>query len=196
MVRTAEKIRKTSETEIAIRLNLDGTGIYKFDTRIPFFEHMLSHLSLQSGMDLDLGVRGDLEIDCHHSVEDAAIVLGQSIQQALGEKRGIRRYGHFTLPMDETLTTAAVDFGGRPYYQYTGPALAGKIGIYDLELTDEFLQKLSIHTMMNLHVIVHYGKNVHHIHESIFKALGRAMGMAWEITGGPQGKIASTKGGI
>lgn len=186
--------RKTSETDIKLALNLRGTGKYKFDTEIPFFEHMLSHVCKHGLIDMDLWLRGDIEIDCHHSVEDTAILLGTIIHKQLGDKAGIRRYGHYTLPMDEVLTTVAVDFGGRYHYKYTGPELVGKFGIYDAELSLEFLQKFALNAKMNLHVVVHYGDNRHHIHESIFKALGKALRMAIEIDPAAGGAIPSTKG--
>ncbi|TGK07195.1 imidazoleglycerol-phosphate dehydratase HisB [Leptospira semungkisensis] len=186
--------RKTSETDIKLALNIRGTGKYQFDTQIPFFEHMLSHVSKHGLIDLDLWLRGDIEIDCHHSVEDTAILLGASIHKQLGDKAGIRRYGHYTLTMDEVLTTVAVDLGGRYFYKYTGPELTGKFGIYDAELSLEFLQKLALNAKMNLHVVVHYGDNRHHIHESIFKALGKALRMAIEIDPAAGGAIPSTKG--
>lgn len=190
----ATEHRKTEETEIKLDLNLRGKGKYKFDTEIPFFEHMLSHISKHGQIDMDIWLRGDLEIDCHHSVEDTAIVLGQAIHNQLGNKAGIQRYGHFTLTMDEVLTTVAVDLGGRYFFKYTGPDLNGKFGIYDAELSLEFLQKLALNAKMNLHVVVHYGENRHHIHESIFKALGRALRMAIEIDPHAEGSIPSTKG--
>ncbi|EPG65221.1 imidazoleglycerol-phosphate dehydratase HisB [Leptospira wolffii] len=186
--------RKTSETDIKLALNIRGTGKYKFDTEIPFFEHMLSHVSKHGLIDMDLWLRGDIEIDCHHSVEDTAILLGNIIHKQLGDKAGIRRYGHYTLPMDEVLTTVAVDLGGRYYYKYTGPELTGKFGIYDAELSLEFLQKFALNAKMNLHVVVHYGENRHHIHESIFKGLGKALRMAMEIDPASAGMIPSTKG--
>ncbi|MEI7013302.1 imidazoleglycerol-phosphate dehydratase [Leptospira hartskeerlii] len=186
--------RKTSETDIKLSLNIRGTGNYKFDTQIPFFEHMLSHVSKHGLLDIDLWLRGDIEIDCHHSVEDTAILLGATLHKQLGDKAGIRRYGHYTLPMDEVLTTVAVDLGGRYYYKYTGPELVGKFGIYDAELSLEFLQKFALNAKMNLHVHVHYGENRHHIHESIFKAFGKALRMAIEIDPAAGGAIPSTKG--
>lgn len=143
---------------------------------------------------MDLFLRGDIGIDCHHSVEDTAILLGSMIHKELADKKGIFRYGHFTLPMDEVLTTVAVDFGGRFYFNYTGPKLDGKFGIYDAELSLEFLQKLALNARMNLHVIVHYGENRHHIHESIFKALGKAMRMAIALDTEDPNSIPSTKG--
>ncbi|HMU84173.1 MAG TPA: imidazoleglycerol-phosphate dehydratase HisB [Leptospiraceae bacterium] len=193
--RIAEAARKTSETEIQMKINLDGTGVQKFDMEIPFFEHMLTHISKHGCIDFDLKLRGDIGIDCHHSVEDTAIVLGGLIHQALGDKRGIKRYGHSIVTMDEVLTTVAIDLGGRYHFQYTGPETIkeGKFGIYDAELSNEFLSKLAMNARMNLHVIVHYGENRHHIHESVFKALGRALRMAAELDDRATG-IPSTKG--
>jgi imidazoleglycerol-phosphate dehydratase len=195
MARTAQAARKTSETEISLQIDLDGTGKGVFDTEIPFFDHMLDHIARHGLLDIDLKLRGDLGIDCHHSVEDTAIVFGGLIAQALGDKAGIRRYGHFTLTMDEVLTTVAVDLGGRFNFTYKGPDLTqqGKFGIYDAELTTEFLQKFAMNAKMNLHVLVHYGENRHHIHESIFKALGRALRMAVERDERQKG-VPSTKG--
>lgn len=194
--RTATYARATSETDIEMSINLDGTGRYEFQTDIPFFEHMLSHIAKHGLIDIDLRLRGDLEIDGHHSVEDTAIVFGTLLREAVGNKAGMNRYGHFTLTMDEVLTTVAVDIGGRFNFTYTGPESikAGKFGVYDAELTNEFLQKFAMHAAMNLHVHVHYGDNRHHIHESVFKALGRALRMAVEIDPRQQGAIPSTKG--
>ncbi|ASV08831.1 imidazoleglycerol-phosphate dehydratase [Leptospira interrogans serovar Canicola] len=186
--------RKTSETEIKLEMNLRGTGQYQFDTEIPFYEHMLSHISKHGLIDLNLWLRGDIEIDCHHSVEDTAILMGTTIHKQLGDKAGIFRYGHFTLTMDEVLTTVAVDLGGRYFLKYTGPELTGKFGIYDAELSLEFLQKLALNAKMNLHVVVHYGDNKHHVHESIFKALGKALRMAIAQDSAAAGAIPSTKG--
>lgn len=194
--RTARGERKTSETEIRLSIDLDGSGATRFDTEIPFFEHMLSHVARHGLIDIDLFLRGDLPIDAHHSVEDTAILFGVLLHEALGEKRGIRRYGHCTLPMDETLTTVAVDLGGRYHFQYSGPDTLrhGKFGVYDAELSLEFLAKLAMSTKMNLHVVVHHGENRHHLHESIFKALGRALRMAVEPDERSRGVIPSTKG--
>ncbi len=186
--------RKTTETDIKLSLNLYGKGEYLFDTEIPFFEHMLSHICKHGKIDMNLFLRGDIGIDCHHSVEDTAILLGGMIHKLLGTKKGINRYGHFTLTMDEVLTTVAVDLGGRFFYKYTGPELIGKFGIYDAELSSEFLQKLALNAKMNLHVVVHYGENRHHIHESIFKALGRALRMAIALDLDSPDSIPSTKG--
>ncbi|MBW7858696.1 MAG: imidazoleglycerol-phosphate dehydratase HisB [Leptonema sp. (in: Bacteria)] len=194
--RVATGKRKTGETDIQLKINLDGTGQSKFDTQIPFFEHMLTHISKHGLVDIDLFLRGDLEIDGHHSVEDTGILLGKLFYDALGDKKGIRRYGHFTLTMDETLTTVALDFGGRFNFTYRGPESinVGKFGVYDAELSLEFLQKFAMNAKMNLHVLVHYGENRHHIHESVFKALGRALRMAVEIDERSANQIPSTKG--
>lgn len=186
--------RKTSETEISLEMKLRGSGVYHFDTEIPFFDHMLSHISKHGNIDMNLFLRGDIGIDCHHSVEDTAILMGGMIHTALGDKKGIRRYGHFTLPMDEVLCTVALDFGGRYAFHYTGPDLVGKFGIYDAELTQEFLSKLAMNAKMNLHVLIHYGKNRHHIHEAIFKCLGRALREAISIDTQNPEAIPSTKG--
>jgi len=177
-------------------MDLDGSGVAKFDTEIPFFEHMLSHISRHGHIDFDLKLRGDIGIDCHHSVEDTAILFGTLIHEALGDKAGINRYGHFTLTMDEVLTTVAVDLGGRYNFTYRGSDTInqGKFGIYDAELSLEFLQKFAMNAKMNLHVLVHYGENRHHIHESIFKALGRSLRMAVDFDPRAGTSIPSTKG--
>ncbi|HNJ65518.1 MAG TPA: imidazoleglycerol-phosphate dehydratase HisB [Turneriella sp.] len=198
MARTAKIDRKTSETQIALSLNLDGNARMSGNNPIPFFEHMLGHIVKYSMFDLELDLKGDIGIDCHHSVEDTAIVFGQALVQALGNKTGIFRYGSFTLPMDEVLTTVTIDLSGRPYFVYRGESLKpmGKFGIYDSELTLEFLHKLSIYGAMNLHVQVHYGDNRHHIHESIFKALGFALRQAVAIDARRANEVPSTKGSL
>ncbi len=194
--RTAMLERRTSETEIRMSLNLDGSGKARFQTEIPFFEHMLDHVSRHGHFDIELILKGDLQIDGHHSVEDTAIVFGKLIAEALGDKKGISRYGHFTLPMDEVLVTAAVDLSGRYHFEYKGPEIIneGKFGVYDAELTLEFLKKLAMNAGMNLHIVVHHGENRHHIHEGIFKALGRALRMAVAQDPENEGSIPSTKG--
>ncbi len=194
--RRAEGARKTSETDIRLSIGLDGTGKTALDTEIPFFEHMLTHIAKHGLIDIDLHLRGDLEIDGHHSVEDTAILFGKLLHEALGDKKGIRRYGHFTLTMDETLTTVAVDLGGRFNFTYKGPEAinVGRFGVYDAELSLEFLQKFAMNARMNLHVLVHYGENRHHLHESIFKALGRALRMAIEVDPRAADAVPSTKG--
>jgi len=190
--------RKTNETNIKLSLTLEGEGRLTGSNPLPFFDHMLSHICKYSLFDIDLNLTGDIEIDGHHSVEDSAIVLGEALKQSVGDKRGIYRYGTFSLPMDEVLTTVAVDLSGRPYFKYSGPDLVsmGKFGNYDSELSLEFLHKLAIHAMMNLHVVVHYGQNRHHIHESIFKGLGFALRSAVAIDEKRKQDIPSTKGTI
>jgi len=196
MPRKAQIKRKTKETSIDLAINLDGKGSLSGSNPIPFFEHMLSHLAKYSLIDIKLDLIGDIEIDCHHSVEDTAITLGNAINKALGDKKGIFRYGFCTLPMDDVLTTVAIDLAGRSYFQYSGKNLTkmGKFGIYDSELTIEFLTKLSIHAKMNIHIQLHYGFNRHHIHESIFKALGMALRTAISFDEKRIDQIPSTKG--
>lgn len=198
MNRKAEIIRETKETSIRVALNLDGRGSMTGENPIPFFSHMLDHLARYSMIDMDFTIRGDIEIDAHHTVEDTAISLGEAITKALGEKVGIYRFGSATLPMDDVLTLAAVDLSGRPYFKYDGPNLSqmSMLGSYDSELTLEFLEKLSIHARMNLHVRVLEGQNRHHIHESIFKALGLALRQAVEPDPRREGQVPSTKGTI
>ena len=196
MKRHAKLTRQTSETNIHMALDLDGSGQYNLQTPIPFFEHMLSHISKQSLIDIKLELEGDIGIDCHHSVEDTAIVFGKLLHTTLGDKKGIYRYGHFTLPMDETLVSVAVDLSRRFNFTYKGSDVIkkGKFGIYDAELSLEFLQKFAMNTAMNLHVQLHYGDNRHHIHEGIFKALGHSLRMAIQHDIRRSNTLASTKG--
>ncbi len=195
MPRTAQIQRRTSETSIEVLLDLDGTGRSRIATGVGFFDHMLTLFAKHAAVDLDVRADGDLHIDQHHTVEDVGIVLGTAFVQALGDKSGIRRYGHFTLPMDETLATAAVDFGGRPHLVFQARFPSPKIGQFDTELVREFWQAFANHAAANLHVIVHHGENGHHIAEAIFKATARAVRMAIE----PDGRISdvpSTKGAL
>ncbi len=196
MNRQASLNRKTKETEISMTLDLDGRGAAKLDTGIPFFDHMLDHLTKHSHFDLELKLKGDLDIDAHHSVEDAGLVFGSLLHEAVGDRAGMSRYGHFTLPMDEVLVTVAVDLGGRFYFhsENAESMKSGRFGIYDAELSLEFLQKFAMTAKMNLHVVIHYGDNTHHIHEAVFKALGRALRMAVTVDPGMSGVIPSTKG--
>lgn len=194
--RIAEISRKTKETEIDMRINLDGQGKYEFETPIPFFEHMLSHICKQAMIDMRLKLQGDIGIDCHHSVEDTAIALGRLLAQALKDKTGIFRYGHFTLAMDEVLATVALDLSGRFAFVYRGSEKikTGRFGIYDAELSLEFLQKFAMFAGMNLHIQLHYGDNRHHIHEAVFKGLGCALrrAVSYDLRRGTE--LASTKG--
>jgi len=193
MSRVAQIQRKTLETDIAASIDLDGTGQSRIETGIGFFDHMLTLFAKHSCVDLDLRCQGDLHVDQHHTVEDTGIVLGTCFRDALGAKQQIRRYGYWTLPMDEALVTAAVDFGGRAYLVFNAPFSREKIGDFEVELVREFWQAFASSAGANLHVCLHYGTNNHHIAEGIFKATARAVRMAIEIDSRTQG-IPSTKG--
>lgn len=192
-MRTAEIERNTKETQIKLKINLDGTGASKLQTGLGFFDHMLTLFSAHSKVDLTLDVHGDLDVDGHHTVEDVGIALGQAFVQALGDKKGIRRYGFFILPMDETLAQTAVDFCGRPYFVYNATFPVERVGDFDLELVHEFWQGFANSAACNLHVNVLYGGNGHHIAEAIFKGTARAIRMAVEIDPRQKG-VPSTKG--
>lgn len=195
MARSSTLARTTSETDIQVTLELDGMGTYQPGTRIGFFDHMLTHLAKHGLLNIDLAAKGDVHVDDHHLVEDVGICLGQCLRQALGDKRGIRRYGHFTLPMDETLVTAAVDLSGRYAFALNATFPSPKIGSFDSELVEVFWQAFAANALCNLHVLVHYGKNSHHISEGIFKACARALRMAIEFD--PRDTtIPSTKGTV
>ncbi len=193
MPRTASITRNTKETQINLQINLDGTGNNEIKTGLGFFDHMLTLFSAHSMIDLTLDVQGDLEVDGHHTVEDVGIALGQAIAQALGDKKGIRRYGFFLLPMDETLASAAVDFCGRPCFVYNVNFPVDKVGTFDLELVHEFWQGLANAAACNLHLNVPYGTNGHHIAEALFKSAARAIRAAVESDARQKG-IPSTKG--
>ena len=193
-MRTARIERKTKETEIVAEVNLDGTGTYSIATGIGFFDHMLEQLSRHSGIDIALSAKGDLHIDAHHTVEDCGIALGQALAKALGDKRGISRYAHAYLPMDETLTRTALDISGRPYLIWRVAFPSQKVGAMDTELFREFLQALAQNAGITLHVELLYGENSHHIAESCFKGLARALADAITIAGRMKGEIPSTKG--
>lgn len=193
MARTARLTRQTNETEIELELNLDGSGQAQLDTGIGFFDHMLDLLARHAAIDLSIRARGDLQVDQHHTVEDVGIVLGQALRQALGDKAGIARYGHFTLPMEETLVTTALDLSGRYYLVFQAELPAPKIGQFDSELVEDFWQAVAANALCNLHIVLHHGRNSHHIAEAIFKATARALRMA--ITADPRMTgIPSTKG--
>jgi imidazoleglycerol-phosphate dehydratase len=193
MSRVAQIQRKTLETDIAASIDLDGTGQSRIETGIGFFDHMLTLFAKHSCVDLDLRCQGDLHVDQHHTVEDTGIVLGTCFRDALGDKQQIRRYGYWTLPMDEALVTAAVDLSGRAYLVFNAPFSREKIGDFEVELVREFWQAFASSAGANLHVCLHYGTNNHHIAEGIFKATARAVRMAIEIDSRTQG-IPSTKG--
>jgi len=176
--RIAKIERKTKETQIELELNLDGEGRYEIGTGNGFFDHMLSHLARHGLMDLTLKAQGDLHVDAHHTVEDVAICLGQALDQALADKKGITRFGWAAVPMEDSLAQVAIDISGRPGLAYNVEFNAEKIGDFDVELVAEFLRGFSNNAKLNLHVIVPYGTNNHHIAEAIFKALGRSLSQA------------------
>lgn len=187
--------RKTKETEITLSINLDGQGKNRIDTGIPFFDHMLDGFARHGLFDLEVAVKGDLEVDCHHTIEDTGIVLGTAIAQALGDKAGIRRYGYFILPMDETLALGAVDLSGRPYLNFQAEFTAPRLGGMDTEMVKEFFYAASYSAAMNLHLKILDGGNNHHMAEALFKAFGKALDMA--VSEEPRMKeVWSTKGSL
>jgi imidazoleglycerol-phosphate dehydratase len=191
--RGAEIVRKTRETDIRLTLKLDGEGRAEVDTGIGFLDHMLELFAKHSLMDLTVACTGDLKVDGHHTTEDVGICLGQALDRALGDRAGIRRYGHAVLPMDEALVTAAVDLGGRAYWVWEVSMPAPKIGEFDSELVADFWHAVSTQGRMNLHVILHHGRNSHHISEAVFKAAARALRDALELDPRCAG-VPSTKG--
>lgn len=191
--RTASITRKTNETQIAIDFDLDGTGQVTVDTGVPFMDHMLDLFMKHGLYDGKIEANGDVEIDDHHTTEDLGIVLGQAVRQALGDKKGIKRYGHAFVPMDDALAQVYVDCSDRPHLEFRAILSAQKVGTFDTELVHEFLWKFALEARMNVHVIVPYGHNTHHIIEAIFKALARAIDDAVQIDPRVQG-VPSTKG--
>lgn len=195
MPRTARRHRQTKETDIELLLDLDGASRSQIATGVGFFDHMLDLFARHAAIGLTIKATGDLHVDQHHTVEDVGIVLGAAFAEALGGKAGVRRYGHFTLPMDETLVTAAVDFGGRPYLVYRVELPAAKVGDFDSELLPEFWQAFANNAAANLHIVLHHGRNTHHIAEAVFKATARAVRMAVEHD--PRiSDVPSTKGSL
>lgn len=178
MERIAVCKRKTKETDIELKLNLDGSGICEIDTGIGFFDHMLSGFARHGLFDLTLKVHGDLEVDCHHTIEDTGIVLGQAIREAVGNKEGIKRYGHMILPMDEVLALCAIDLSGRPYLNFDAAFTAERLGSFDTEMLREFFYAVSYAAQMNLHLKILDGGNNHHMAEALLKAFGKALDMA------------------
>lgn len=189
--RTASVKRKTKETDIAVQVNLDGQGSYEISTGVGFFDHMLTHLSKHSGIDLTVRAEGDLQVDAHHTVEDVGICLGEALGQALGGKRGIARFGHSVVPMEDAKAEVSIDLSGRPYLVYRVQYASEKIGEFDVQCVEEFWRAFSTAGRLNLHIEVPYGTNSHHIAEAVFKAVGQALGQAVRITGT---RIPSTKG--
>ncbi len=196
MTRSASVNRETKETQIAISLDLDGKGEGKFDIGIPFLEHMLDQVSRHGLIDLDIKARGDLEIDAHHTVEDIGITLGQAVSQALGDKKGIRRYGHAYVPLDEALSRVVLDCSGRPGLDYHAEYPRARVGDFDIDLLGEFFQGFVNHSLVTLHIDNIRGRNAHHIAETIFKAFGRALRMAVEFDPRMQDQMPSTKGSL
>ncbi len=194
MARTAIINRKTNETKISVKINLDGSGKYQIDTGIGFFDHMLEQLSRHSLIDMEIKADGDLHIDAHHTSEDVGIAVGQALSDALGDRAGIRRYASIDLAMDETLTKAALDVSGRPYLIWQVVFSSDKVGEYDTELFREFFHALAHNAGITLHVINQYGENNHHIAETCFKSVARALRSAIEPDPRMAGVIPSTKG--
>jgi len=194
--RTAEVSRQTAETKINVKLNLDGTGVSKLATGIGFFDHMLDQIARHGLIDLEIEALGDLHIDGHHTVEDVGITLGQAIAKAVGDKRGIRRYGHAYVPLDEALSRVVVDFSGRPGLEMHLPFTSGQIGEFDTQLTFEFFQGLVNHAFITLHIDNLKGVNAHHQAETVFKAFGRALRAALEWDPRALGQVPSTKGSL
>ena len=195
-MRTAEVQRNTKETQIRVRLNLDGTGVAKLATGIPFLEHMLDQVARHGMIDLDIEAKGDLHIDAHHTVEDIGITLGQAFVKAIGDKTGIRRFGHAYVPLDEALSRVVIDFSGRPGLTYEVKFTRALIGEFDADLVHEFFQGFVNHAQVTLHIDNLRGDNAHHQCETMFKAFARALRMAAEPDPRAQGSVPSTKGSL
>lgn len=193
MARTASIERRTGETQVSIDINLDGQGAVRIETGVGFLDHMLHLMARHGCFDLKAVAKGDLHIDSHHTVEDVGLTLGQALKQALGDKAGIRRYGHAIVPMDETLATVAVDLSGRPFLAWKAQIPNVMLGVFPAELGEEFFRAFSNSAQINLHAIVHHGSNTHHQLEALFKATGRALRIACEFDPRASG-IPSTKG--
>lgn len=194
--RTAEIERNTSETRIRVAVNLDGTGEARFATGVPFLDHMLDQIARHGLIDLDVQAEGDLHIDAHHTVEDIGITLGMAVDRAVGDKQGIRRYGHSYVPLDEALSRVVVDFSGRPGLSYAVDYPRARIGNFDVDLFGEFFRGFVNHAKVTLHIDNLKGQNAHHVAETIFKAFGRALRMALERDERMQGIVPSTKGSL
>lgn len=194
--RTATVERDTLETQVSVTVNLDGTGKARFDTEIPFLEHMLEQVARHGMIDLEITAKGDLHIDQHHTVEDIGITLGQAFAKAIGNKKGIRRYGHAYVPLDEALSRVVIDFCGRPSLIDTVDYKRSHLGNFDTDLFHEFFQGFVNHSMVSLHLDNLRGRNAHHIAETIFKAFGRTLRMATELDPRMQGILPSTKGAL
>jgi imidazoleglycerol-phosphate dehydratase len=196
MTRTAEITRNTNETQIRVAINLDGTGQQKLNTGVPFLDHMLDQIARHGLIDLDIECVGDLHIDAHHTVEDTGITLGMAVAKAIGDKKGIRRYGHAYVPLDEALSRVVIDFSGRPGLEMHVPWKRAMIGSFDVDLAHEFFQGFVNHALVSLHIDNLRGENAHHQCETVFKAFGRALRMAAELDARAAGTIPSTKGSL
>ncbi len=194
--RTARIKRDTLETQISVTLDLDGSGKANFNTGVPFLEHMMDQIARHGLVDITIQAEGDLHIDAHHTVEDIGIALGQAFNEALGDKKGIRRYGHAYVPLDEALSRVVIDFSGRPGLEYNVSFARGRIGDFDVDLFHEFFQGFVNHAKATLHIDCLRGDNAHHVAETIFKAFGRALRMAAEVDPRMAGMMPSTKGSL
>ena len=195
-MRTAEVTRNTKETQIRVKLNLDGKGMAKLATGLPFFEHMLDQVARHAMIDLEIEAKGDLHIDGHHTVEDIGITLGQAFKRAMGDKQGIRRYGHAYVPLDEALSRVVLDLSGRPGLEFHVPFTRALVGTFDVDLIHEFFQGFANHALVTLHVDNLRGDNAHHQAETVFKAFARALRMAAEPDPRSAGTVPSTKGSL
>jgi len=195
-MRQAQVTRNTLETQISVKLNLDGSGKSKLATGIGFFDHMLDQVARHSMIDLEIEAKGDLHIDAHHTVEDVGITLGQAFAKAIGDKKGVRRYGHAYVPLDEALSRVVLDLSGRPGLEYAVEYARGLVGEFDIDLVHEFFQGFANHALVTLHIDNFKGRNAHHQAETIFKAFGRALRMAAEMDPRAAGALPSTKGSL
>jgi imidazoleglycerol-phosphate dehydratase len=196
MQRIAEVVRNTNETQIRCAINLDGSGKQNLNTGVPFLDHMLDQIVRHGLIDIDIQATGDLHIDAHHTVEDVGITLGQAVAKAVGDKKGLRRYGHAYVPLDEALSRVVIDFSGRPGLEFNVPFTRSMIGGFDVDLTHEFFQGFVNHALVTLHIDNLRGVNAHHQCETVFKAFGRALRMAAELDPRAAGTIPSTKGSL
>ena len=196
MNRTADITRNTNETQVRVAINLDGTGRQQLNTGVPFLDHMLDQIARHGLIDLDIECVGDLHIDAHHTVEDTGITLGMAVAKAIGDKKGIRRYGHAYVPLDEALSRVVIDFSGRPGLEMHVPWKRAMIGGFDVDLAHEFFQGFVNHALVSLHIDNLRGENAHHQCETVFKAFGRALRMAAELDARSAGTIPSTKGSL
>ncbi|MDF2645578.1 MAG: hisB [Paenibacillus sp.] len=193
IARSARVARKTNETDITLAFQVDGTGVSEIQTDVPFLNHMLDLFTKHGQFDLNVVAKGDIEIDDHHTVEDIGICLGQTLREALGDKKGIKRYASVFVPMDEALAQVVIDISNRPHFEYRAQYPSQTVGSFDTQLVQEFLWKFALEARITLHVIMHYGQNTHHMIEAVFKALGRALDEATSIDPRVQG-VPSTKG--